>query len=160
MAKLRRHIQKPEQCLALLARRDRRAGASDGQNTVLQAGLIQAIRQVTTKIAVADGLACCQGAIAKQQKRLAGLQAVHLPGQRLEIGGGADDGINQPRVDKGALEGEFGVLKSKLRVLHANRRQQHHLADTQLLRRCQNIQMRLMVNRAGIQRGTRARRKA
>jgi hypothetical protein len=63
--------QQLKQQLALLARRDGRARAADGQHAVVAGRVVQAVGQVVAQVVVADGLAGGQRAVAEHQEGLA-----------------------------------------------------------------------------------------
>ena len=139
-----------EQHLALLSRRDRIAWPANRQDTVPAVFIVEAIGKIAAKIAIADRLARGQAAIAEDEERLSPLYAPNLPGQRFEEGGGAHDGIGQAGVDQFLLEGKLGLLKGQKRLLHADRRQQHHVRNARLFRGSQGIDMGLMIDLPGI----------
>ena len=79
MAELWRATQQGKQLVALLARCDGRAGATNWQDAVMPVGLNQAIGQVVAQVPVTDRLAGRQSPITEQKKRLAPPDPVDLP---------------------------------------------------------------------------------
>ena len=146
-AEARPAAEQREQRVALLARRDRLARAADRQHAVPATVILQAADQVGGEVAVADRLAGGQRPVAEHQERPAALHPLDLARQRLEERGRPDDRVGQAGGDQRCLEGELGVLERQQRLLHADRGEQHELADAGILRRRQHVEMRPMIDR-------------
>jgi hypothetical protein len=116
-----------EQQRALLPRRQRRARAADGQDTVRLLRIDQAGGDEPPQIVVADRLAGRERPVPEQQERLARPHPRDLPRQRLEERRRPHDGPAQARAAQPRLEGQLRALEFQQRLLHADRREQHEL---------------------------------
>jgi hypothetical protein len=132
-------------------------GAANRQDPVPTALIGNAARDERSQILIADRLAGGQRTIAKQKKRLAIAQTLDLARERLEKGGRADNRVAQSGSHQFLLEGQLGFLKFKQRLLHADRREQHHLPDPRLAGELECIGMGLIIHRPGIAGSPRAR---
>ena len=132
--------------LPLLFRRDGFAGASDRQNTVSTAFVVQTFREITAEIVVAYRFAGSQFAIAKHQEGLSLLETIDLPRQGFEEGGRPDDRIGDAGVDQCGLKSQLCALEGQQRLLDADRRQQHHMRDAGRLRSLKRRHMRRVIH--------------
>ena len=147
--------------LALLSRRDGRAGAADRQDAIVSGGFVETAGDDNRRDRPSlIGLQAVRVAVAEDQERLTPLHPLDLSRQRFEVGGRANDGIAQAGLDQRALEGELGMLEGEARLLHADRRQAAPCARRpRLSRRQERPYVCGVVDRPGIlRRGRCARR--
>jgi hypothetical protein len=109
-----------------------------------------ALGQVLAQVPVADRLAGGQLTVAKHEVRLALAHPLELTTERFEKCRGPHDGVVQPAGQELALESQLGLLKGQQRLLHAQRRQQHHMLHARLLGCFERVRVRLVIDGPGV----------
>ncbi len=69
--------------------------------------VIKTAGQEAGKVVITDGLAGRDAAVTKDDEGLAALHAIHLPGQRFEIGRRSHDRVGQARLVRALSKASF-----------------------------------------------------